>query len=150
MRGKAAENTEELIKLMRRWQELEDSTVAHTTKVIEKTSNPFLKLLMEIIRQDSTMHKRVQQVILDSLEKQALSLTPEELGELWDEIEDARRDGEGNPRARRDGEEELPAVHAAAPAELPDRGREEARPDSVATGGLQAGALPVRLIPFSR
>ena len=33
------------------------------------------------------MHKRVQQVILDSLETQAFSLTPEELGEVWDLIE---------------------------------------------------------------
>jgi rubrerythrin len=33
------------------------------------------------------MHKRVQQLIIDNYEKQAFTLTPEELGEVWDMIE---------------------------------------------------------------
>ena len=33
------------------------------------------------------MHKRVQQVIMDSVEKEAFSLTPEELGDIWELIE---------------------------------------------------------------
>ena len=33
------------------------------------------------------MHKRVQQVMLDGLEKEAFSLTPEELGDIWDLVE---------------------------------------------------------------
>ena len=54
---------------------------------MERTQNPLIRLVMEIIRQDSVMHKRVQQVILDSLEKQAFTLTPEELADIWDMIE---------------------------------------------------------------
>jgi len=33
------------------------------------------------------MHKKVQQFMIDSLEKEAVSLTPEELGEIWDHVE---------------------------------------------------------------
>lgn len=33
------------------------------------------------------MHYRVQQVLLDGIERQAFTLTPEELGEIWDLIE---------------------------------------------------------------
>jgi hypothetical protein len=33
------------------------------------------------------MHRRVQQAILDGLEKQAFSLTPEELADIWDLVE---------------------------------------------------------------
>jgi 5'-deoxynucleotidase YfbR-like HD superfamily hydrolase len=33
------------------------------------------------------MHKRVQQTILDSLEKESFTLQPEELAEIWDMIE---------------------------------------------------------------
>jgi hypothetical protein len=84
---KAAENEAELKATLRRWQEIEDESVAQTTAIMAKTHNPFIQLVMEIIRQDSVMHKRVQQVILDSLEKQAFSLTPEELGDVWDLIE---------------------------------------------------------------
>ena len=50
---------------------------------------------MEIIRHDSEMHHRVQQVLLDSMEKQAITLTPDELGDIWDHGGEARRDGEG-------------------------------------------------------
>jgi hypothetical protein len=84
---KAADNLEELVALLKHWQELEVATVAQTTTIMDKTQNPLIRLIMEIIRQDSAMHKRVQQVILDSLEKQAFSLTPEELADIWDLIE---------------------------------------------------------------
>jgi uncharacterized tellurite resistance protein B-like protein len=83
----AAENLEELKGTLRRWQELEAATIRQTSSVIEKTRNPLIKLLMEIIRQDSLMHERVQQAMLDSLEKEAFHLTPEELGEIWEMIE---------------------------------------------------------------
>ena len=83
----AAEEVAELAATLRRWQEIEDESIAQTTAVIAKTHNPLIQLVMEIIRQDSLMHKRVQKVMLDSLEKEAFSLTPEELGEVWDLIE---------------------------------------------------------------
>jgi DNA replication initiation complex subunit (GINS family) len=84
---KAAEDLEELKVTLRRWQHIEDQSVAQTSAIMARTHNPLIKLVMEIIRQDSAMHKRVQQAILDSLEKQAFSLTPEELGDVWDLIE---------------------------------------------------------------
>jgi len=87
MKEKAVESLEELQTTLRRWQEIEDASVAHTTALMERTKNPLIRLIMEIIRQDSVMHKRVQQVILDSLEQQAFTLTPEELADIWDMIE---------------------------------------------------------------
>jgi hypothetical protein len=84
---KSAENLEELASTLRRWQEIEDSSVATCSEVMAKTKNPLIHLVMEIIRQDSVMHKKVQQVMIDSLEKTAISLTPEELGEVWESIE---------------------------------------------------------------
>lgn len=84
---KPAENTPELISTLRRWQEIEGGSVAACSEVIENTDNPLIRLVMEIIRQDSVMHKKVQQVMIDSLEKQAISLTPEELGQIWESIE---------------------------------------------------------------
>ena len=86
-REKAADNVKELVQTLKRWQKVEKKAVAQTSEIMEKTQNPILRLVMEIIRNDSKMHHRVQQVILDSLEKEAFSLTPEELGEVWDLIE---------------------------------------------------------------
>jgi len=87
MKEKAVENLEELKTTIRRWQEIEVASVAQTTQIMERTQNPLIRLVMEIIRQDSVMHKRVQQVILDSLEKDAFTLTPEELGDIWEMVE---------------------------------------------------------------
>ncbi|HXH49012.1 MAG TPA: hypothetical protein VNM47_06670 [Terriglobia bacterium] len=83
---KPSEDLAELSSTLRRWQEIEDASVAACSGIIAKTKNPLIRLLMEIIRQDSVMHKKVQQVMIDSLEKQAISLTPEELGQIWESI----------------------------------------------------------------
>jgi hypothetical protein len=87
MSKKIAEDPAELTALLKSWQTLESAAVAQTTAIIEKTENPLIKLVMEIIRQDSKMHHRVQQVIIESLEHQAFSLTPDELGDIWEAIE---------------------------------------------------------------
>jgi len=81
------EGLQALVVLLKKWQGIEDGSVALTSSVLEKTRNPLIRLVMEIIQQDSVMHKKVQQAILDSLEKEAFSLQPEELAEIWDLIE---------------------------------------------------------------
>ena len=78
---------EKLIKTLKKWQVVEDQSVKSTTDIMAKTKNPVVKHIMEIIRQDSAMHKRIQQLIIDSFEKEAFSLTPEELGGIWDMVE---------------------------------------------------------------
>jgi hypothetical protein len=78
---------EKIIDNMRRWQKIENASVSSTGKVIEKTENPIVRLVMEIIQRDSQMHYRVQDMIADSLSAKAISLTPEELGDVWDMIE---------------------------------------------------------------
>lgn len=81
-----AEELEQLKQTLRDWQKIEDGSIAHCTAIMEKTQNALIRLIMEIIRHDSVMHKRVQQAILDSLEKESFSLRPEELAEIWDSI----------------------------------------------------------------
>ena len=73
---------------MKRWQKIESASVASTEKVIESTDNPLIKLIMEIIQRDSQMHRRVQEFIVDSLEKTVVTLNPDELGEVWGQVED--------------------------------------------------------------
>jgi hypothetical protein len=87
MTPKMAEDPVELTALLKSWQALETATVAHTTEVIAKTKNPLIQLVMEIIRRDSEMHHRVQQVLLDSLEDKAFTLTPDELADIWTMVE---------------------------------------------------------------
>lgn len=87
-RAKGSNRVEEMIASLREWQAIERQAMDQTAEIMEKTSNPFIRVIMEIIRQDSLMHHRVQQVIIDSLTREAVSLTPEEIGEIWDRIEE--------------------------------------------------------------
>ena len=77
---------EKLVATMQAWQKVEDASVASTGRVIEKTTNPIVRLVMEIIQRDSQMHHRVQGLIVDTLSK-TVSLTPEEIGQVWGMIE---------------------------------------------------------------
>ncbi len=78
---------QEIVSSMKKWQQIENSTIAVTGQIIEKTDNPIIHLVMEIIQRDSQMHYLVQQWIADSFESKTVNLTPEELGKIWDTIE---------------------------------------------------------------
>ena len=85
--AKQKELNEKLVDTLKRWQKVEDDSVKSTSDIISKTKNPVVRQIMEIIRQDSAMHKKVQQLIVDSFEKEALYLSPEELGDVWSMVE---------------------------------------------------------------
>ena len=78
-----------IVGAMQRWQKVEDASVASTGRVIEKTDNPLVRLVMEIVQRDSQMHHRVQGMIADSLSvpTRTIKLDPEELGGVWSMIE---------------------------------------------------------------
>jgi len=78
---------QEIVENMKRWMKIENASVASTGKVIEKTDNSIVRIVMEIIQRDSQMHYRVQEMIADSLESKTVTLTPDEVGDVWDMIE---------------------------------------------------------------
>lgn len=77
----------QIIDNMRQWQKIENASVASTGKMIEKTANPVVRMIMEIIQRDSQMHYRVQELIADSLESKTMHLNPDELNEIWDMVD---------------------------------------------------------------
>ncbi len=76
-----------LADVLHEWQHLENASVVQTAQITDRTRNPFIRLVMEIIQSDSAMHHRVQQFILDTLERQAVTLTVEDLAQVWDAIQ---------------------------------------------------------------
>ena len=85
---KGQERTDKLLKTLRDWQGIERHAIETTTKIMEKTDNLLIRQFMEIIRNDSVQHHRVQQFIIDSLTKQPVSLSHDELAQIWEEIEE--------------------------------------------------------------
>jgi rubrerythrin len=84
---KGQERTDKLVKTLRQWQGIERNAIETCSKIMEKSDNALIRQFMEIIRNDSVQHHRVQQFIIDSLTKQPISLSHEDLAKVWEEIE---------------------------------------------------------------
>lgn len=80
-------STEKLVEILKEWQRLEDESIKHAEQTLNKTSNKILIMTMEMIRNDSKKHKAMQQMLIDSLTKEALTLAPEELAGLSDALD---------------------------------------------------------------
>jgi len=81
------EKQAKLVETLNAWQKIESRSIAQCGEIAERTANPVIQLVMEIIRRDSAMHHKVQQFVIDAVEKEAVSLTVEELEAVWDAIE---------------------------------------------------------------
>jgi predicted MarR family transcription regulator len=99
------ERQDALVTALKAWQRIETRSMAQSAAIVEKTRNPVIRMVMEIIQHDSSLHHQVQQFIIDSLETRAVSLTVEDLEHVWTSleahIEAERRTGEFVAAARR-------------------------------------------------
>ncbi len=86
-KGKIKDLQGEIVDAMKNWQRMEDASLASTGRIIEKTTNPIIRLTMEIIQRDSQMHYNVEKWVAESLQSAAISLAPEELRKVWAMIE---------------------------------------------------------------
>lgn len=78
---------EKMVENLKKWQKLENSAMSSASKILEKTDHPLLRMVMETILRDSQNHYNVQQLIIDSMEKKPFALRPEDVKEVWTEIE---------------------------------------------------------------
>ncbi len=76
-----------LAEILGSWQQIETRSIAQCGDIADRTRNPVLRLVMEIIRRDSAMHHRVQQFVADSLRSESVSLTVEDLEAVWGALE---------------------------------------------------------------
>ncbi len=82
-----AERRARLAHILESWQQIETRSIAQCADIADRTRNPLLRLVMEIIRRDSAMHHRVQQVVADLVQSDAVALTVEDLEAVWGAIE---------------------------------------------------------------
>jgi hypothetical protein len=86
-----SERVEAMVEVLQQWQGLERDAMNTTAEVIENTKNPLVRMVMEIIRHDSLMHHRVQQFLLDTLTEKDVAVTRDDVGEIWERIEEHDR-----------------------------------------------------------
>ncbi len=73
---------QDLIKVMKEWMASEDATIDDAQTLKEETDNRFVKMTMKMLIQDANKHKIIQQMVIDSLTKESVHLSPEELDPL--------------------------------------------------------------------
>ena len=76
-----------MIKVLRDWQAIERQAINDTAEIMEKSDNPMIRMVMEIIRHDSIMHHRVQQFLIDSVTKEAVTVSRDDVAAIWEKIE---------------------------------------------------------------
>jgi len=81
------EQQEKLVECMRRWQKLEDAAVSQTARIMEEIDHPLIRLVAEIIQRDSNMHHRIQQMVIDTLERETVTLSFDDMSAAWKAIE---------------------------------------------------------------
>ncbi|MBN1653506.1 MAG: hypothetical protein JXA30_06990 [Deltaproteobacteria bacterium] len=78
------EKQQALVEQLRTWQKLENAAITQTSKIMEETDHPLIRAVAEIIQRDSHMHYRIQQLIIDSFEEQAIPLLMDQLDKVWE------------------------------------------------------------------
>ena len=76
------ELAETLVATLKKWQKIEDKSISSIKGSMKQLKNPLVKQIFQIIAHDSAMHRKVQQFIIDTLEKKAITLTPEDVAEI--------------------------------------------------------------------
>ena len=82
------ERVKEMVTVLQEWQGIERQALTDTAEIIEQSENPLVRIIMEIIRHDSLMHHRVQQFLIDSVTRENVTLTREDLAEVWTKIQE--------------------------------------------------------------
>lgn len=78
---------DKLVSHFREWQSLEEDTRNLAENLQKESNNSFVHLIAEVIKRDSEKHKIMQQFVIDTLTKEAVHLSPEELIPLSDILE---------------------------------------------------------------
>lgn len=88
--------------LLRRWQEVELDAIRSAAEILERTQNPIVQLVMDVMQNDSERHHWVLQMLIDGIEHGSFGLTRQEMEEVAEPIERHARIEEGMVSAVRD------------------------------------------------
>ena len=79
---RTVKNTKDVLDLMVDVQEIENGTIEYTNSKMPGTRNTLTKAILQALKLEAQKHCLFHQMIVDSLTKEAVHLSPEELGEL--------------------------------------------------------------------
>lgn len=74
-----AKEKRDIIDVMVEWQSVEADTVEFANKAIPNAKHMLTKTMLEVIKLDAQKHRLLQQMIIDSRNKESINLSPDEL-----------------------------------------------------------------------
>ena len=81
-KGPAAETGKEFLQFLRSWQRADRKAIAKAEKLSARTDNPLISMIMGMIAHDSRRRELIQQMLINSLTRQAVHISPDELNML--------------------------------------------------------------------
>jgi len=79
---KTTGNAGDFLEVMSDWMDTETGTILYTSGEIPKAKNPLTKTMLKVIRLEAEKNSLIQQMILESVKKEAVHLSPEELADF--------------------------------------------------------------------
>lgn len=79
---KATGNSGDLLDVMVEWQDIETGNIIYAKKELPKAKNPLTKTMLKMIMLEAEKKSLLQQMVVESIRKEAVHLSPEELGTL--------------------------------------------------------------------
>jgi hypothetical protein len=70
---------EDILDKIADWQSIEAENIEQANKAIPDAKNPLIKTLLQTLRLDAEKRHMLQQMIVDSIKKEAVHLSPDEL-----------------------------------------------------------------------
>ena len=80
--AKYAGKYEDILDKITDWQAIESENIEHINKEIPKAKNPLIKAMLQTLRLEAEKRQILQQMIVDSVRKEAVHLSPDELQSL--------------------------------------------------------------------
>jgi len=77
--NKVKAHSDNLLDVMVDWQDTESGTIIYAQDEIPKAKNPLTKTMLKMIRLEAEKNSLIQQMIIESVKKEAVHLSPEEL-----------------------------------------------------------------------
>lgn len=74
--------TEKVADMITDWQGIENGAMEYATEEIKKAKNPLTLAMLKALKLEAEKHFIIQQMIVDSMKKEAVHLSPGELEEL--------------------------------------------------------------------
>jgi len=76
-----------MVENLKKWQKIEDASINMVNTYKQKTDNPLITTVLNILKKDSRFHRELQEMLINSVEVESFSMTPDDVGVITELID---------------------------------------------------------------